>query len=133
VTSDLRTVFARVANELAELGRTAERLQQAVGAAGCGQPAIDPVSTARPPSTAADRSETSFITLQSLDRLTQSLQCLSEFLARAAHEVPRTQADLSAAIRTIRVGDLAARIEGRLPPARVTGAAELFDLEPEPG
>jgi len=120
---DLRQVLARAAEELADLARTAEQLQ--------GQLTLEP-SAARPCSAPAISVREPVVALQSIDYLTQALQCLSAFLAIAASAAPEQQGDLSAALGTIWLGRLRARLEGAPLPAQLAAEVELFDTDPAP-
>jgi hypothetical protein len=72
------------------------------------------------------------VALQSIDYLTQALQCLSAFLALAASAAPERQGELSAALGTIWLSSLRARLEGAPLAAQLAPDLELFDTDPAP-
>lgn len=126
----LHAVLDDIAAELAELASSAESLQAnlarsppLVGANGIGRPSV------RSKGTEPDGSRRGLIiALQSLDHMTQSLQCLAQFVSGTARQVaPECQADLAEALDSVFLSTLKGRL-GALPRDRMApGELELFD------
>src|SRR4051812_20865979 len=109
----VRAVLAGLAAELSQLAVAAESLQSKLGAGVHGR--VELASAAVEP---GDQAGTDLlISLQSLDHITQTLQCLAPFVAAAARLGCECQIDLAGALAAVRLSKLQHRLTG-------TGGAE---------
>lgn len=122
----LSAVLDDVAAELGDLAHAAEFLQSR----------LETCPTVRPPalgatagaSVQADSRDDLVVTLQSLDYMTQALQCLARFVSGTARHVPTHCApDLTAVLGSVSLSALRLRLEDAPRASEPSPEIELFD------